>query len=129
MIGVTSLAHYRSMVEAAARAEGMRVVTDSRTLRPRVEEGRWLVPCPNCGAGIAIEPNWPEAGCFDVDAECFRWFPNIEMPAERATIEALLNRRISRANRNWLPGEPVAALRDENDRNPDAVRGEREAER
>jgi len=123
MIKVRSLAQYRARVEAVAREEGLRVVVDRRILRPRLEKGRWLVDCPNCRAGIAIEPDWPEAGCSD--PECCRWFTQIEIPTDRHDIEAVLNRRRARRNKNWRPGETVTQLRDENDRNPDAVRGER----
>jgi hypothetical protein len=120
MIGVQSLGEYRSRLEKVAKAHDMRVTTDTRLLQPRIESGRWLVVCPNCGAGIAVEPKWQGVCCLDPD--CCRWFPRLEIPEDRDDIEGALSPR-QKPNRNWRPGETVEDLRKENARH--AI-GERE---
>lgn len=115
MIAMKSAFEYRQAVEVAAAEAGRRVVVSSEPLKARVNHGRLIADCPNCGAGIAVEPGWSGAGCLDEAEECYRWYTNVIIPADLAEIDAVLKARPRAANRNWEPGETVASLRAEND--------------
>lgn len=112
--GIRNVGELRSRLEAAARAAGRHVINDPRPLAARIEHDRLIADCPNCRAGIALHPDWNGAACMDVGAECFRWFPRVDYPADLATIDAVLKERPGLANRNWTPGESVALLEAEN---------------
>ena len=92
-----------------------------------VNQGRWIVDCPKCNAGLFARAERivctaysrdgtpiPGTGC---DSELEVKFPD---PAERAKAEAVLAER-EELNRNWYPDrESVSDLKAEN-----ALRGVR----
>jgi len=112
--------HVRKIEER--QAIGMRVtVSTSRTeIRPYVDLGRWVADCP-CGAGIAVEPTWPEARCFG----CGTVYTQIAWPdatTRRDIEQTLLARRTARhRNWHWQEGETLADLTAENAARPDLV--------
>lgn len=103
---IRSMADFERAVRAIARA--LQVRYDAGVYIARVEHGRWIADCP-CGAGIAVHPQWTEAGCL----ECGRWWP-VMVPRDWDDIEAVLLARPKAVNRGWLPGETATVLREEN---------------
>lgn len=84
-------------------------------LQPFISAGTWMVECP-CGNGVVLAPRWgkqPDAehvyalGCC---YECGAVYEGIPMPAEKATIEAVLLRQTNLAYRYWNPRMAVADL-------------------
>lgn len=84
-----------------------------------VNRGMWIAEC-ECRHAIGLEP------CGDAVIEGVKWPQDtttlrcvcgktqaIQMPSERAAIEAALDARPV-VNRNWYPHETVADLRIEN---------------
>lgn len=77
----------------------------------RVNHGRWIGDCPVCHVGAQLLSRTDHRMCC---AECFcGWFP-VVWPADVDDIEALLERRLNPATRNWSPGETVTDLSAEN---------------
>ncbi len=64
-----------------------------------VDEGRWLVSC-SCNAAAYVTPNEP----YHICAVCgvVPW-SIVDFPPDKADIEAVLELRPERANRNWYP--------------------------
>lgn len=83
-----------------------------------VNHGRWVANCPYCAGAELVDPDDLRFWCLSCDmaANGRRWL-RVAMPANRAKLEAELVKRRSSANRNWIPGETLAALRRENDTN------------
>lgn len=76
-----------------------------------VNEGRWVVSCPNCaGAQYACRTDH-RFMCVECgnDAIAGKWRP-VVWPVTAADIEAELEKRTRHTNRNWMPGETVADL-------------------
>ena len=84
-----------------------------------INQGRWVGRC-ECGAGIALHPDWEWAGCFDCGRVYTIFvFPDTETLA--AVIRTLSVRPAGRggqrhSNRSWLPSETVLDLKYENQR-------------
>lgn len=80
-----------------------------------VNNGRWLVQCPDCpGAQLAAseDPRFMCVECANVGVGGL-WRP-VNWPKAHAEISALLEVR-TRDIQNWLPGETVMQLREENE--------------
>ncbi len=107
---------YRDACRRVAEALGAR--HGQTTFVARIEHGRWLADCP-CGAGLAVHPEWSEAGCL----ECGRW-GGVAVPTRWREIETVLVERPALKNRGWIPGETVEDLDAEN-----VARGVRAARR
>lgn len=90
--------------------------TPGRPIAVRVDLGRWLVSCEDCGSGVVIEPDVPVYMCPKCDRSG-AWRPLV-MPAERNKIEEILllrpGFREANLTRFWLPGESVDRLIIEN---------------
>ncbi len=96
-------------------------------LDARIEQGRWVVGCPNlneagdpCNTSILASMATP----FFICVECgspenrHRWYA-VAFPREKAAIEANLLVRpalksFDAINRNWKPGETLADIQLEN---------------
>ena len=87
-----------------------------RSGRPRIAVranwGRWIVDCPR----VSSHALWVEAGtpffiCPACGAEAELVWPD---EATRVGIERLLMMRPNEADRNWVPGETLHDLLDEN---------------
>lgn len=79
-----------------------------------LNQGRWIVCCPDCnGAQLAsqADPRFLCNECGNI-ANGSAWRPLI-WPSNRAAIEAALDRRLIQ-NQNWVPGETIADLLAEN---------------
>ncbi len=83
----------------------------------QVRQGRWVVECPNPQCPAAQLASRQDHRFFCVTCENFhvgnQWVP-VLWPDDWREIEAVLGRRPVRSTRNWLPGETVELLRDEN---------------
>ena len=82
---------------------------DHTPKRARIDWGRWVIDC-ECGAGNAVDPEWPFAAC----PACGAVHRNILYPPNREAIEAALNARPNQRNRFWNPDETLDQLRTEN---------------
>ena len=80
-----------------------------------VNHGRWVIECPSheCGGAVIASEGDPFMCpyCFNASNEG-RWY-NVQFPPDKKRIEATLLKRPDR-NRNWLLGESVAQLENEN---------------
>lgn len=83
------------------------------TLPAKANHGRWVVECP-CGAAQLTGKTDRRFYCVECGNALFegKWVA-VEWPTNAAAIEEELDRRPMLANRNWIPGETVADLRDE----------------
>lgn len=90
---------YVALAARRAAQVGRALVEDPRPVEAYVSAGQWVADCPQCGAGIAIHPEWPVAACFGVG--CHRVFRTITVPATWRAIEAILMVRPRRAQ-HWL---------------------------
>jgi hypothetical protein len=91
----------------AVRGSRVTVHESPAPVTARIDCGSWLIDC-ECGAGNAVDPDWPAAHCFG----CGAVHRNVTFPPPelRVGIEvALLERQLPRA-RSWTPGETVAHL-------------------
>lgn len=75
-----------------------------------ISGGRWVLMCA-CGNAASVDPDWRLAACF----ECGAIYRSIELPADRAAIEAVLLRRPEMRTRNWRLPETLAFLEAENE--------------
>ena len=86
-----------------------------------VNHGRWIAKCPNpgCGGALVVSAQDPIFLCTDCGSEenGGRSY-TVRFPDEKEAVERELMKRpvVARkaTNRNWLPGETVDKLRDEN---------------
>jgi len=94
----------------------------SGTVAARINHGRWLVDCAGCNSALVVDLSQPVFMCVECGnaANDGKWF-TVTVPTNRKSIEAeLLKRPINgrnpaeAVNRNWEPGETVAALKQEN---------------
>ena len=116
IVRVRSEEVFRRRVRAVAVRLGVRHEDGAYTAR--VEHGRWIADCP-CGSGVAVHPEWRDAGCL----ECGRWWP-VMVPPHWRDIEDILMARPKALNRGWL-AETVEQLEDENERHSVPRRSER----
>jgi hypothetical protein len=70
-----------------------------------VTHGVCFVQCP-CGDCPFADPDWQLACCL----LCGAIYRHLVVPADFAAIEAALMRRPFPINRNWMPGETLAAV-------------------
>ena len=78
-----------------------------------VNHGRWVADCPQPGCtGAMMVTEQQPMHCGNRDCGGGPW--TVAFPAERQQIEVLLLLRPVDRNRNWRPGESLAALRAEN---------------
>lgn len=79
-----------------------------------VNEGRWVVDCPDCGGAQLACVTDRRLMCVLCANEAIGglWRPTV-MPPAAGKIEQLLALRPIQ-NQNWAPGEPIARLRQEN---------------
>lgn len=106
MLRVPTMAAYLFKHARAVRANGATVEQSQATLVMFISDGRAVANC-ECGAGVAIHPEWPWAGCFT----CGRTYTSITVPDNwRAIVEALQERPMP-TQRHWIPGESVDVIR------------------
>jgi len=88
----------------------------------RINHGRWLVDCGGCNSALVVDLSQPVFMCVECGnaANDGKWFA-VTVPSNRKAIEAELLKRpwsgrnpSEAVNRNWEPGETVAALKQEN---------------
>ena len=87
-----------------------------------ISEGRWVAECPSGSDKGALcvdhaDPRFMCTRCWNVDAGGL-WLP-VEFPPDRVAIERVLVQRPARdgwtaTHRNWLVGETLEDLREEN---------------
>lgn len=88
-------------------------------VQARVNHGRWIADCPDitCGGAEFVSFTNPVFFCCACrnSAASNNYLPVVVPgPEKRHDIEAYLRARPKHAERNWIPGETVAQLRDEN---------------
>jgi len=81
-------------------------------LYAEINWGRWIVRCPVCMSAEEVVYGEKKFRCRDEYGGCGH-VETISYPSERAEIEDALSER-AKQNRNWVPGESVAALHAEN---------------
>lgn len=83
-------------------------------LAPRVNHGHWIVDCPWCGSAEFLNDSslFICQNCWNA-AIGHQWL-RVEVPENRAEIEAILGKRPNSVNRNWSSSETLAHLRAEN---------------
>lgn len=92
-----------------------RIPIEGKPLKSRVEYGRWIVDCPNCGgAEFAFEDRLFVCSLCQ-DSDIGGKPRRVVMPRNRRRIEELLGRRFI-LNRHWLSGESIKKLKAENDK-------------
>tara|TARA_Y100000310_G_scaffold203216_1_gene203472 strand:- start:1090 stop:1512 length:423 start_codon:yes stop_codon:yes gene_type:complete len=88
-----------------------------------INHGRWIATCPaDCGSAAVVSFQTPIFICAEPRQVCGRgktWYQvRFPPPEQRAEIESILLRRPLRdgwpVNRNWVWGESVAMLTQEN---------------
>ena len=97
----------------------------SGTVAARINHGRWLVDFPGCNSALVVDLSQPVFMCVECGnagnaGNEGKWF-QVTVPTNRKAIEAELLKRpwngrnpADAKNRNWEPGETVAALKKEN---------------
>jgi len=77
-----------------------------------VNHGRWVAECatPYCTEAHLAEP-----GDRFLCGTCGTDHGLVGFPDDMLLIDAALSRRVVPTTRNWLPGEPVTHLLEEND--------------
>jgi ribosomal protein L37AE/L43A len=97
-------------------------VNTTGTVAARINHGRWLVDCPGCNSALVVDLGQPVFMCVECGnaANDGKWFA-VTVPSNRKAIETELLKRpwngrnpAEAVNRNWEPGETVAALKQEN---------------
>jgi hypothetical protein len=85
--------------------------TASGAVTAEVNDGRWIVKCPDCTGAMAGEPSHPFFmcdACWNI-GNSGRWY-SVTFPVNRVALETELLKRPLTSNRNWLPGETLADL-------------------
>lgn len=121
--GVETPAQLRQRFDAWTARNRLKrpIVPTDETLVPYVSAGRWVADCPQCGSGVAIERDWPEAICFG----CGQLYTSFDWPApgDLDEIERVLRARPHVSSRTWLRrGHPALGRLDAAD--PRRARGE-----
>lgn len=97
-------------------------VTDVDPLAARVYDDTWIVDCPDCGGAEFVFLEGPFLmwchSCGNVTAAGL--WRRVAMPDHRAEIEAILDKRPLRSQRNWST-ETLYELELENAENGDAT--------
>jgi len=92
------------------------------TVAARINHGRWLVDCGGCNSALVVDLSVLVFMCVECGnaGNEGKWF-QVTVPSNRKAIEAELLKRpmngrnpAEAVNRNWEPGETVAALKQEN---------------
>lgn len=71
--------------------------------------GRWIVRCLICADALKLAPRTPLFQCWTCGLEA-----EVLWPVNTAAIERLLMMRPLEQTRNWLPGETLTDLLEEN---------------
>lgn len=79
---------YRRTALATAAKKGKAVKISALPLHAYIVAGWWVADCPNCGAGIAVNPEWSFAACFGLG--CHTVYSTIVIPGRWQDIEAAL---------------------------------------
>ena len=90
---------------------------EGKALPAMVNHGRWIVKCPTCNGAELVDPDMPIFFCYSCGNESNggHVYP-VSFPQNWREIEAALIDRPP-ANQNWLPGETIEDLRNENEEN------------
>ena len=80
-----------------------------------INQGRWVVDCPNCSGAVCASKMDPWFFCIYCGVGVY----DVKFPPDAAAIEAVLLKRPEHdgwfaRSRNWRPSETVAGLRREN---------------
>lgn len=101
-------------VPAVSQAQGR--------IAARVNQGRWIVECPNagCGGALCVSSRAPYFLCYECGSpeNGGQWY-NVHFPPQKTAIERLLLLRPAKNpweadSRNWYPSETVEELSSEN---------------
>jgi hypothetical protein len=112
--------YYRIVILPQADKVGFTVppkamVSDAGLLQAFVNDGRWIVQCPDCnGAQPAFDGEllYMCHGCWNISTQ-HKW-RRVTFPPDRVDIEGALEIRPLSQNRWWKPPETLQDLRDEN---------------
>lgn len=104
--------HAQAIAKLTRAGMRYRVHQDPQPVHAFVSAGSWVVVCPACSSGCAVEPAWAIACCFG----CGAVYESVVLPPDRDEIEAALLERPSVTTRHWTPLEKAADLRTENAR-------------
>lgn len=101
------------------RTPPLNTVVASPTAIAEVYQGRWLARCPfaDCSGAEYVSFENPVFFCHECrNASVAHAFVQVHVPSEkgRSQIEAYLLARSERHQRNWLKGETLADLREQN---------------
>ena len=111
VFGITSPDGMRKLAQLSLMAKSGRILMDLDTeALARINHGRWVASCPQCGNDTIGWPTHARAFCLDDGVSFPVRFPDDE---KRATITRLLLRR-PMENRNWSPEESIEELQNEN---------------
>jgi hypothetical protein len=77
--------------QVQAKGDGSYIHDSATPVNARVDWGRWVIDC-TCGTVVMVQPEWTYAPC----AECGIVHQAIVYPAERTTVEQLLDVRQQR---------------------------------
>jgi hypothetical protein len=115
---------YRQMHDElwAARQGGTPPAGIHGSVDATINHGRWIVDCPNegCGGAVSASLVTPEFYCTICGSpENGGGAYQVIFPSYRAALEQELIKRSARVpfsaeNRNWTPGESLAAIKVEN---------------
>jgi hypothetical protein len=88
-------------------------VSEEPALKPRVNQGRWIIDCPDCPSAEFMDETdvFMCQSCWNVSNE--RKYRAVKQPSNRASIEHELLKRPDPINRNWT-NETITKLRSEN---------------
>ena len=85
------------------------------TVQAEINHGRWLVKCPWCAGAEPVDKDDLFFYCLNcLNAAVGGGRVPVAMPQRTAALEALLVKRPSDENRNWLPGQALAEIAAEN---------------
>jgi hypothetical protein len=94
--------HEQSIAKLRQVGDEAELVMVNQPIEARIDANRWLVDC-ECGGAAAASPDWPESRCFG----CGRIYTHVVFPANRAEIEAELEKQSYHPMREWTPGETL----------------------
>lgn len=80
--------------------------------KARINHGRWIADCFWCKTGMLTRPEWGIAYCGECGARYHK--EQVEFPEDYSLIEALLLRRVQRAQQNWDSRQTLNELAEEN---------------
>lgn len=105
-----------AMAAAGITSIALEASEDAEPAIAYVNEGRWIANCPaaDCTAALVLHASAPFLCPLCLNAAAGYVPRRVEWPAEVLEIEAALVLRPVTITRNWMPGEPVAALLGEN---------------